>query len=132
MWIWYCVQIYRYLLHTGNMCVFIIFPSLWLSHQCSDDFICAQTLQIFGEELLALTDSREKRVTSSKQVTLTLPRHKLKLTLQGHSSTCMKNKHRFLWASVGKIALPYFFCWNGKVNYGNQGSYRHGKPGNIR
>lgn len=95
------------------VCVYSVcpLPGLWLSHHCSDDFICAQTLQIFGEELLALTDSREKRVTSSKQITHTLPSHKLILTLQGHSGTHMKNKHRFLWASVDKIAL--FFCWNG-------------------
>lgn len=111
-----CKYIRRYLLHTGNMRVFIICaPCPACVTQCSDDFICAQTLQIFGEELLALTDSREKRVTSSKQVTHTLPSHKLKLTLQGHSSTHMKNKHRFLWASVVKIALPYFFAETAKL-----------------
>lgn len=72
------------------VCSMCPLPGLWLSHQCSDDFICSETLQIFGEELLALADSREKRVTSSKQITHTLPSHKLRLTRQGHSSSHME------------------------------------------
>lgn len=42
-----------------GICVCLYVP-LWFCHQCSDELICAQTLQIFGSELLALADSREK------------------------------------------------------------------------